>query len=43
MHMGMRRAGTGINVYVREGITTGAAFVWDRGDGNALLMEVLMP
>ena len=37
------RAGTGIDVYVREGIATRAALLWDQGDGHALPMEVLTP
>ena len=32
----------GIDLYVSEGIPTGAALLWDPSDENALLMEVLM-
>ena len=43
MHVGAARAGTSKDAYVPEGIATRATLLWDRGDGNTLLMEVLTP
>ena len=43
MHVGAGRVGTGINVYVQEGIATRAALMWDRGDDNTLVMGVFTP
>ena len=41
VHVGAGRAGMGIDVYVREDIALRAALLWERGDGNTLLMEFL--